>query len=111
MIQNGQGVLGHVLHAVGCFRFQAEFLLQHEPQQMGCGCFIHGLRQTDVAVVKPHHAKPCLVQLMHHVIGPDDELHGHARDQQHRWPIPLSRVFHFQAQAIGKYLHLVQSLM
>jgi hypothetical protein len=48
---------------------------------------------------------------MHHVIGPDDELHGHAGNQQHGWSIPLSRVFNFQAQAIGEYLHLVQSLM
>jgi NADPH-dependent 7-cyano-7-deazaguanine reductase QueF-like protein len=64
------------------------------------------LAQAGIAVVVAHHAIAGLDQPPHQAVGPGDELHAQAHDQQHGGQVFPAGVLDLDVDAVGAYLHV-----
>jgi hypothetical protein len=68
---------------------------------------VEALAQADVAVVVAHHAKARVHQLPHEGVGPGDELHAQAHDEQDDGAALAPGVVDFDLQSVGGDFHPV----
>ena len=68
---------------------------------------IEPVAEAGVAVVESHHAKAVFHQQVDQFVGPAGELHAQAHHEQHHGRVARALVVHFQHQAVGAHLHVI----
>ena len=104
-IEHAQVITGHIGKAVWRAHRQVQPMAQTGHRDIGHARSIETLAQPDVAVVKPHDAKPAPGQGLHQGLWPGDELHAQPHDQQRHRPVSRSLVIDLDTQAVGLNLH------
>ena len=103
-VEHAQRVLRHLAQRVGRAQAQAELLAQQGQHQAGRAQLVKALRQAGVAVVVADHAVAGRRQRLHQCVGPGDELHAQAHDQQHG-RAGAARVLHLDLDLAGLDFH------
>ena len=105
-VQHPQGVGGHVAHAVGRTHRQVDPVAQRRQPQVGHAQVVEALAQADIAVVQPQDPKATRHQQLHQLVGPANELHAQAHDQQQRLGVGGALVVKLDLDAVRSDLHL-----
>ena len=104
-VEHAQRVGRHVGHLVGRAHAQPQALAQRLDHHVGHPVPVEALAQADVAVVVADDAKAALHQHLHQFVGPADQLHAQAHDQQHRFAVFRALDVDLDLQAVGDDLH------
>ena len=67
--------------------------------------FVEALAQSDVAVVEADDAKAGGDQQLDELVGPCDQLHAQAHDQQQRLAVRRAAIVDLDRDAVGLYPH------
>ena len=102
-------VVGQVGQRVRAPHAQAGEVAQRVQREVGHAEVVEALRQADVAVVEADHAKAARHEPRDEALGPAQQLHAQAHDQQQRRAPPRPKLLDHQPDAGGGDQHQARS--
>jgi hypothetical protein len=104
-----RAVVGQVGQRVRALHAQAGEVAQRVQREVGHAEVVVALRQADVAVVEADDAKAPRHELRDEPVGPAEQLHAQAHDQQQRLAVRRAMVLDLERDAVGGDLHQSES--
>jgi hypothetical protein len=104
-VHHPERIGGHVMHRVRRVHGKAEAMLQALPHHIRHTQLVEMLRQADVAVVEAHNAISRSEQRIHESIGPGDQLHAQAHDEDDSRAVRAADIFDLDGDAVGANFH------
>jgi hypothetical protein len=104
-VEQGQCIGGHVGQRIRRTYRQAQPPAQGGHGQIRHAPFVETLAQAGVAIVEADHAVAACHQVVDQGLGPGDELHAQAHDQQHRFTVARAALVDLEHDLAGTDLH------